>query len=189
RLLAYSSIAHAGYVMMAVAAAGSAGMADQSARAAVVYLMAYMFTNLGAFAIALAIERDDGTGTELDRFVGLGRSKPVLAAIMAVFMLSLTGIPLTSGFMGKWLVFQATIESGLVWLAIIGVLTSVVSAFYYVGIIVRMYLHDGEGDPVAGATPYVNWAIYLTFAGALLLGIFPFLMTDLAEPIAIALLP
>src|SRR5690606_3659657 len=141
RLLAYSSIAHAGYVMMAVAAAGSAGMADQSARAAVVYLMAYMFTNLGAFAIALAIERDDGTGTELDRFVGLGRSKPVLAAIMAVFMLSLTGIPLTSGFMGKWLVFQATIESGLVWLAIIGVLTSVVSAFYYVGIIVRMYLH------------------------------------------------
>ncbi len=189
RLLAYSSIAHAGYVMMAVAAGGASGMADQATRAALVYLMAYMFTNLGAFAIALAIERDDGTGTELDRFTGLARSKPLLAAIMAVFMLSLTGIPLTAGFMGKWLVFQATLESGLVWLAVIGVLTSVVSAFYYVGIIVRMYLQDGEGDPAVGATPYVNWAIYITFAGTLLLGIFPFLMTNLAQPIVIALVP
>lgn len=189
RLLAYSSIAHAGYIMMAVAAAGTSGIGDQAAQAAVVYLLAYTFTNLGAFAIALAIERSDGTGTEVDRFIGLGRSKPVLAAIMAVFMLSLTGIPLTAGFMGKWLVFQATIEAGLVWLAVIGVLTSVVSAFYYVGIIVRMYLLDGEGDPAAGATPYVNWAIYLTFAGTLVLGIFPYLMTNLAQPIAIALLP
>ncbi|MBZ0304214.1 MAG: NADH-quinone oxidoreductase subunit N [Anaerolineae bacterium] len=187
RLLAYSSIAHAGYIMMAVAAAGATGRGDQAAQAALVYLMAYMFTNLGAFAIAVAIERDDGTGTEVDRFVGLGRSKPVLAAIMAVFMLSLTGIPLTAGFMGKWLVFQATIESGLVWLAVLGVLTSVVSAYYYVGIIVRMYLQDGEGDPAAGATSYVHWAVYVTFAGTLLLGIFPFLVTNLAGPVALAL--
>ncbi|MAS35920.1 MAG: NADH-quinone oxidoreductase subunit N [Anaerolineaceae bacterium] len=189
RLLAYSSIAHAGYILMAVAAAGTTGMADQAAQSALIYMMAYMFTNLGAFAVALAIERDDGTGTEMDRFVGLSRSKPVLAAIMAVFMLSLTGIPLTAGFMGKWLVFQATLESGLTWLAIIGVLTSVVSAYYYVGIIVRMYLQDGEGDPAVGATPYVNWAVYLTFAGTIILGIFPALMLNLATPIAIALVP
>jgi NADH-quinone oxidoreductase subunit N len=189
RLLAYSSIAHAGYIMMAVAAGGTAGIGDQAAQAALVYLMAYMFTNLGAFAIALAIERDDGTGTEVDRFVGLFHSKPLLAVIMAVFMLSLTGIPLTAGFMGKWLVFQATIESGLIWLAVIGVLTSVVSAYYYVGIIVRMFLQDGEGDPAAGATNYVNWAIYITFAGTLLLGIFPALIVNLAQPVAIALVP
>jgi NADH-quinone oxidoreductase subunit N len=189
RLLAYSSIAHAGYIMMAVAAGGTPGLGDQAAQAALVYMMAYMFTNLGAFAIALAIERDDGTGTEVDRFVGLARSRPLLAVIMAVFMLSLTGIPLTAGFMGKWLVFQATVNSGLTWLAIIGVLTSVVSAYYYLGIIVRMFLLDGEGDPAAGATNYVNWAIYITFAGTLLLGIFPALMINLAQPVAIALVP
>jgi NADH-quinone oxidoreductase subunit N len=187
RLLAYSSIAHAGYILMAVAAAGTTGVADQAARSALVYMMAYMFTNLGAFAVALAIERNDGSGTDLQHFVGLGRSKPMLAMIMAVFMLSLTGIPLTAGFMGKWLVFQATLESGLIWLAVVGVLTSVVSAFYYVGIIVRMFLQDGEGDPVPGETQYVNWAVYISFAGTLLLGIFPFLMTNLAEPVAIAL--
>jgi NADH-quinone oxidoreductase subunit N len=187
RLLAYSSIAHAGYILMAVAAAGTAGLGDQAAQAAVVYLLAYMFTNLGAFAVALALERNDGTGTDLSHFVGLGRSKPVMALIMAVFMLSLTGIPLTAGFMGKWLVFQVTIESGLVWLAIIGVLTSVVSAFYYVGIIVRMFLQEGEGDPAPGATTYLDWALYISFAGTILLGIFPFLMTNLAQPVVIAL--
>ncbi len=187
RLLAYSSIAHAGYAMMAVAAAGTAGFADQAARAVLVYLLAYMFTNLGAFAVAMALERDDGSGTDLDQFVGLGRSKPLLAIIMSIFMLSLTGIPLTAGFMGKWLVFQVTLQSGLTWLAVLGVLMSVVSAYYYVGIIVRMFLRDGEGDSAPGETPYLNWAIYVTFAGTLLLGIFPMLMTNLAGPIAIAL--
>lgn len=187
RLLAYSSIAHAGYVLMAVAAAGTAGLGDVAARAAVIYLMAYMFTNLGAFAVAMAIERDDGSGTDLEHFVGLGRSRPLLAVIMSVFMLSLTGIPLTAGFIGKWFVFQATIESGLIWLAVIGVLTSVISAYYYVGVIVRMFLRDGEGDPAAGGTRYLDWAVYATFAGTLVLGIFPFLITNLTDSIAIAL--
>jgi NADH-quinone oxidoreductase subunit N len=150
--------------------------------------MAYMFTNLGAFAVALAIEKDDGTGTNISDFVGLAKSKPALALMMAVFMLSLTGIPLTSGFIGKWMVFQATMQSGLVGLAIVGVLTSVASAFYYVRIIVNMYLRDGEGDPAAGATQYVNWAVYVSFAGTLLLGIFPFLMLNLANPITLAVI-
>ncbi|MFO7322027.1 MAG: NADH-quinone oxidoreductase subunit N [Chloroflexota bacterium] len=186
RLLAYSSIAHAGYVLMAVAAAGTPGVSDQATRAALIYLMAYMFTNLGAFAVAMAIEKDDGSGTSLDDFKGLGRSRPLLAAIMAVFMLSLTGIPLTAGFVGKWVVFQATIEAGLYTLAVIGVLTSVISAFYYVRVIVNMFLEDGEGDPAAAATPYVQWAIYLTFAGTLVLGIIPSLVTNLSGPVALA---
>ena len=90
---------------------------------------------------------------------------------MAFFMLSLTGIPLTGGFIGKWFVFWATLNAGLTVLAVIGVLTSVVSAFYYVRVIVNMYLADGEGDPAAGATSYVNWAAYIAFAGTLLIGI------------------
>ncbi len=185
RMLAYSSIAHAGYIMIAVAAAGSQGVTDDAARAALLYLMAYMFTNLGAFGVAMAIEKDDGTGTNLDDFVGLSKTKPLLALMMAVFMLSLTGIPLTGGFIGKWFVFKAALDAGLVPVAIIGVLTSVASAFYYVRIIVNMYLRDGEGDPAEGATRYVNWAIYVAFAGTLAMGILPFLITNLTDKITL----
>ena len=181
RMLAYSSIAHAGYVMIAVAAAGTPGMGDQAARAALIYLLAYMFTNIGAFAVAIAIEKDDGTGTNLDDLKGLSKSKPVLAAMMVFFMLSLTGIPLTGGFIGKWFVFQSALNAGLTVLAVIGVLTSVVSAFYYIRVVVNMYLADGEGDPAAGATRYVTWATYFAFAGTLLIGIMPFIITALSD--------
>lgn len=189
RLLAYSSIAHAGYILMAVAAAGTQGYADIAAQAALVYLMAYMFTNLGAFGVAIALEQPDGSGTSLDDFIGLGRSRPALALIMAFFMLSLTGIPLTSGFIGKWLVFNAVIQSGMIWLAVIGVLTSVVSAFYYIRIIVNMFLRDGEGDPASGLTPYLNLGIYASFAGTLVLGVLPFLVINLVNPVLIAAVP
>ncbi len=186
RLLAYSSISHAGYVLMAVAAAGTVGLGQQAIQAALVYLLAYAFTNLGAFAVAMAVEKDDGTGTNIDDMVGLSRSRPILALAMAVFMLSLTGIPLTGGFIGKLLVFRVTLDAGLIPLAVIGVLTSVVSAFYYVRIIINMYLADGEGDPAEGATPYVNWAVYATLAGTLLLGILPPLVTNLTDMVTIA---
>lgn len=190
RLLAYSSIAHAGYILMAVAAAGTPGVGDAAAQSALVYLVAYTFTNIGAFAVALAVEKNDGTGTDLKDFVGLSRSRPMLAAMMAVFMLSLTGIPLTGGFIGKWFVFQATLDAGLVPLAVIGVLTSVVSAFYYIRVVVNMYLADGAGDPAAGATPTVNWATYIAFAGTLLMGVLPVLVTALSDRVVLsALIP
>jgi NADH-quinone oxidoreductase subunit N len=184
RMLAYSSIAHAGYIMIAVAAAGTPGTGDEAARAALIYLLAYMFTNLGAFAVAMAVEKDDGTGTNLDDFKGLSKSKPVLAAMMAFFMLSLTGIPLTGGFIGKFFVFQSALNAGLTVLAVIGVLTSVVSAFYYLRVVVNMYLMDGEGDPAEGATNRVNWATYIAFAGTLVLGVAPFLVTALSDRVA-----
>jgi NADH-quinone oxidoreductase subunit N len=186
RMLAYSSIAHAGYVLIAVAAAGTAGVANSATQAALIYLLAYMFTNLGAFAVALAIEKPDGTGTNLDDFIGLSKSQPILAAMMAVFMLSLTGIPLTAGFIGKWYVFKAALDAGLLPIAIIGVLTSVVSAYYYVRVIINMYLREGEGDPAVGATKYVTWAVYIAFAGTVLVGIFPFLITTLSDTIVVA---
>jgi NADH-quinone oxidoreductase subunit N len=186
RLLAYSSIAHAGYIMMAVAAAATAGVADAAARSALFYLVAYMFTNLGAFAVAMAVERDDGTGTNISDFVGLGKSRPGLALMMAVFMLSLTGIPGTAGFMGKIFVFQTTLDAGLVPLAVIGVITSVVSGYYYLRVVVDMFLRDGEGDETAGATPYLRWAIYASFAGTMLLGILPWLASDLATNVTLA---
>ncbi len=189
RLLAYSSIAHAGYILMAVAAAGTAGVAEQAATAALVYLLAYAFTNLGAFAVLIAVEKDDGSGTSMDDFNGLARSRPILAIMMSFFMLSLAGIPLTSGFMGKLFVFQATLNAGLVPLAIIGVLTSVISAFYYIRVILNMYFKDGEGDPAAGATRYVNWAVYVAFAGTLILGIVPAIATSLGTGGLFAVIP
>ncbi len=185
RMLAYSSIAHAGYILMAVAAAGHPLQADAAAKAALVYLLSYTFTNLGAFAVVMSIEKNDGTGTELSDLVGLARSKPLLAAMMAVFMLSLTGIPLTAGFTGKWFIFQASIDAGLFPLAIVGVLTSVVSAYYYVRVIVNMYLADGAGDPAEGATPYVSWAVYVSFAGTLVVGLFPILATNLTQAVTL----
>jgi NADH-quinone oxidoreductase subunit N len=186
RMLAYSSIAHAGYILMAVAAAGTQGVADDATRAALIYMMAYMFTNLGAFGVALAVERNDGTGTSLEDFVGLARSRPLLALMMSVFMLSLIGIPLTSGFIGKWFVFRATLDAGLVPLAIIGVVTTIISAFFYIRVIVNMYLREGEGDPAAGATQAVNWAIYVAFAGTVLMGIIPTLATSLSDMVTLA---
>jgi NADH-quinone oxidoreductase subunit N len=163
RLLAYSSIAHAGYILMAVAAVGSEGVSEVAARGALVYM--------------------------LEDFIGLSKSKPILALAMAIFMLSLTGIPPTAGFVGKWLVFGATLDAGLVVLAIIGVLTSVVSAFYYVRIIVNMYLQgdeETEGPAAAGATRYVEWTIYATMAGTLIVGIFPTVATNLTDAVLLA---
>ncbi len=186
RMLAYSSIAHAGYILMAVAAAGTAGVADAAARAALLYLLAYMFTNLGAFGIAMTIEKADGSGTNLQDFSGLAKSRPLLALMMTVFMLSLTGIPLTGGFIGKWFVFSATLQAGLLPLALIGVLMSVVGAFYYARVIVIMYFGEGAGDPAQGATPAVNWALYAAFAGTVIMGVLPFLATTLTDTVTIA---
>lgn len=191
RMFAYSSIANAGYILMAVAAAGTAGVADRSAQAALVYLLGYVFTNLGAFAVLMAIERDDGTGTHLDDFVGLAKTRPVLALMMVIFMLSLIGLPGTAGFIGKALVFGVTLEAGLIPLAIIGVLTSVASAFYYIRIVVNMYLRDAETGAAAqtpGETPRLLWATYLSVAGTVLLGFLPFLITTLTDRVVLAAL-
>lgn len=189
RMLAYSSIAHAGYILMAVAAAGTFGLTDRAAQAILIYMIAYAFTNLGAFAVAMAIEKDDGSGTDLNDFVGLAKTRPALALMMAVFMLSLTGVPATAGFIGKALVFQVTLEAGLIPLAIIGVLTSVASAFYYMRVIVNMYLREEQGDPAVGATPRLNWATYITFAGTMILGLMPVLATTFSDRVVLALVP
>ncbi|MCL4256522.1 MAG: NADH-quinone oxidoreductase subunit N, partial [Anaerolineae bacterium] len=180
RMLAYSSIAHAGYLLMAVAAAGAVGVADSATRGLLVYLLAYTFTNLGAFAVIIALEKEDGTGTMIEDFVGLGRSRPLLAMMMAFFMLSLTGVPATAGFIGKFLVFGASIEAGLIWLAVIGVLTSVASAYYYVRIIVNMYLRDSDTPIEAeGETLFVKYATYISFTAVLVIGLFPALALNL----------
>lgn len=187
RMLAYSSIAHAGYIMVAVAAAGSAKVIDAATQGALVYMLAYMFTNLGAFAVVMAIEKEDGSGGDIDDITGLARSRPLMAMAMTIFMLSLTGIPLTAGFVGKFMVFASAVQAGLYGLAVIGVLTSVVSAFYYMRVVVNMYLRDSSGDlQPALETPYVRWAINIALAGTMIFGIFYPLATNLVSMVSIA---
>ena len=184
RMLAYSSIAHAGYILIGVAAAGVPSVADEAARSVLIYLMAYAFTNVGAFSVIIAVERDDASNTGLGSMRGLARTQPLLAAAMAVFMLSLTGIPLTAGFVGKWFVFKAAIAADLLPAAIIGVLTSVISAYYYLRIVWMMYFEDGDGE--AAVPQALGWAIGIAAIGTLVFGILPYLLSDMAREITLA---
>jgi NADH-quinone oxidoreductase subunit N len=198
RLLAYSSIANAGYILMAVAALGTfqvtvdaagnrtvnAILGQQAIQGALIYLLAYAFTNIGAFAVAIAVERNDASGTLLDDFSGLSRSQPMLAAAMTLFVLSLIGIPLTAGFVGKWFVFLAALNAGLGVLALIGVLTSVISAYYYLRIVVKMYLEPGESTALV--TRPITTAVIICVVGTVLFGILPYFATSLAQNVVIA---
>lgn len=144
RLLAYSSIAHAGYILMAFVPYGNPDVAPVSIAAGLFYLVAYAITNFGAWGVVIALEREAGKGLELNDYAGLARKHPVLAAAMTVFMLSLIGLPPTIGLVGKIYLFRAVIAGGFTGLAIIGVLTSLISAYYYLRVVVVMYMRDGE---------------------------------------------
>ena len=137
RMLGYSSIAHAGYILVGVAAANESGV-----RGVLFYLLAYAFMNVGAFAVACAVERRDEYSTTMRDYAGLSQREPLLAAAMAVFMLSLTGIPPLVGFWGKLFVFGAAVEAGMSWLAVVGVIASAISAYYYLRVVVQMYMRD-----------------------------------------------
>jgi NADH-quinone oxidoreductase subunit N len=170
RLLAYSAVAHAGYLGLAVLAGG-----DEGVRAAAFYLLAYAFTGLLAFGALLALMDDDDRGDRLERLAGLGRRRPLLAVALAVALASLAGFPPFAGFIGKVVVFQAAIAAGHVALAVVGIVTSVVAVFYYARVVLGMFLH--EGSAVAAPRPPLGRraaaAIALALAGVLALGLYP----------------
>ena len=146
RMLAYSSIAHAGYILMAFVPYGNPNVAPVSIAAGLFYLVAYALTNFGSWGVVIALERAEGKGLAISDYAGLGRKYPVLAAAMTVFMLSLTGLPPTLGLVGKFYLFRAVLAGGYVGLAIIGVVTSLVSAYYYLRVVVTMYMQEGEPE-------------------------------------------
>ncbi len=154
RLLAYSSIAHAGYILMAFVPYGQKSVVATSVAAGLFYLVAYAITNFGAWAVVIALEKAEGKGLELNDYAGLARKYPALAAAMAIFMLSLTGVPPTLGFVGKFYLFRAAIQGQFYLLAVIGVLTSLISAYYYLRVVVIMYMRDGEPETVR--EPWLN---------------------------------
>ena len=176
RMLGYSSIAHAGYILIAVAASASN---PDGISAALFYLFAYAFTNLGAFAVVVALEQREQEGVLLDDYKGLGKRYPWIAICMAFFMLSLTGIPPTGGFAAKFFVFRTAIEADLLWLTLIGVVTSVISGYYYLRVVFLMYMYDGERE--LSLRPALVAAVVVAAVATLLLGLLPGAWFDLAR--------
>jgi NADH-quinone oxidoreductase subunit N len=178
RLLGYSSIAHAGYVLVALTAASDVGIA-----AAMFYLASYALMNIGAFAVISHVAAKHEHFVRVEDLSGLSRRQPVLAALFALFIFSLIGIPLTGGFFGKFYVFSAALHSGLVWLTVLGLVNSAIAAFYYLRIIVAIYMHEpGEATAEIGApAPALNIAIWASAIGVLVLGIFPSALLQFAS--------
>ncbi len=178
RLLAYSSIAHAGFVLTAVIATSVAGLSSS-----LFYLASYGLTTIGAFAVITLVRDAGGEAGHLSRWAGLGRRSPVVAGIFALFLLAFAGIPLTSGFTGKFAVFQAAIASGETPLVIVGVLSSAIAAFFYVRVIVLMFFSDPvpDGPEVVMPSVFTGTAVGLGVAATLVLGIVPEWLLSLAS--------
>ena len=169
RMLAYSSIAHAGYLLVAFAAGKELGLS-----AAIFYTAAYAFMNIGAFAVVSHLAGSGERFTSIDDYAGLGRRSPLLAFTLTIFMLSLIGIPLTGGFFAKYYVFSAALSSNLIWLAIIGLVNSAVAAYYYLRLVVVMYMREQtvETEPVK-VTPAMGLALVLAAIATIYLGVAP----------------
>jgi NADH-quinone oxidoreductase subunit N len=176
RMLAYSSIAHAGYLLIGVVAATPRGVS-----AMLIYMFVYSFMQLGAFAIIVLMRRQDMVGDELKDLSGLHFRHPFAAFAMLLFMLSLGGIPPTAGFMGKFWLFSAAIEAGYVRLAVIGVLNSAISLYYYIRIVVFMYLKKETTGSEPAASPALALALGVAVVATIALGIYPRLLFELAE--------
>ena len=169
RMLAYSSIAHGGYLLVALIAA------NQTAKSAILfYLLTYAVTNLGAFGIIGLLETAERPRDQVSDYAGLWNERPGLAMLMAIFLLSLGGFPPFGGFIAKWYVFTAAMEGGYTWLAIIGVLTSVVSVFFYLRVVVMMYMTPSNGPIAVPVVPKLAGAALLASAALVFyLGILP----------------
>ncbi|GAA4561881.1 NADH-quinone oxidoreductase subunit NuoN [Planotetraspora kaengkrachanensis] len=184
RMLAYSSIAHGGFLLVGVVATGAAAGQNSKALSAILfYLVAYGFTTVGAFAVVTMVRDAGGEAWHLSRWAGLGKRSPLLAGIFAFFLLAFAGIPLTSGFFGKYAVFQAAVSGGALPLVIVGVVASAVAAFFYVRVIVLMFFSDPSADgpsvvlPSRGTAAVVGVAVLAT----VFLGVYPQPVLHLAQ--------
>lgn len=170
RMLAYSSIAQAGFILVGVTSASAEGLSS-----ALFYVAAYGFTTVGAFAVISLVRGPAGEATSLSQWAGLGRRSPLVGSIFALFMLSLAGIPLTSGFIGKWGVFAAAVAAGDVWLVIVAVVASIIAAFFYVRVVVVMFFAEPREETASIAVPsaFTTIALAATAAITLILGVVP----------------
>jgi NADH-quinone oxidoreductase subunit N len=167
RMLAYSSIAQAGYILIGFVAGTAFGI-----EGALYYIFAYVFMNLGAFGCVILISNYTGSD-EIADYAGLSKKDPRSAFMLAIFLLSLAGVPPLAGFLAKFLVFAAAIQSKLILLAVAGVINSVIAAFYYVKVIKYMYLDEPVSSKVGPESLYVNIALAVVMAGVIIAGLYP----------------
>jgi len=178
RMLAYSSIAHAGYMLVGISAGSVEGKIG-----VMFYIAVYAIMNLGAFAVVGLLERENENNLLIEDYSGLGKTKPFLAALMAIFMFALTGLPPFAGFFGKYYVFVSAIKANMTWLAIVGVLASLVSAYYYLRVVVIMYFRDAQSEiqkDTLFMPKIVLLSIFICALAVLILGIFPSLIVNIA---------
>jgi NADH-quinone oxidoreductase subunit N len=176
RMLAYSSIAHAGYMLLGIIAGTPEGLAST-----INYLMIYTFMNIGAFTIVIMLRREGFQGENIEDYMGMARSHPMASALMLIFMFSLTGIPPTAGFIGKFYVFMEAINAGYTYLAIIAALFSVVSAFFYLRIVVYMYMKEPQGEIVLTRSHSAGIVLAITSLAVLIIGIFPSILLSFSS--------
>jgi NADH-quinone oxidoreductase subunit N len=185
RMLAYSSIAHAGYILVGLVTADVAG-----GQAALFYLLVYAFMNLGAFGVIMLLAQKEDDGYEIGNFAGMGFRYPVLGALLTLFLVSLAGIPPTAGFVGKFYLFSAAVKGGYVGLAVLGVLNSAVSIYYYLRLVVYMYMLPAPGEVPVPRPPRTAFSLALCASAAvvLVLGIVPRSTLEFAERSILSLL-
>lgn len=187
RLLAYSAIAHAGYILVGIAAAMETNGVEGTS-SVLFYLVAYALMNVGVFVLIAHLAGAGERWTQLQDYVGLGYERPGVAACLAVFMFSLAGIPTTAGFFAKFYVFRAAVHSQLVWLAVIAVLNSLVSVYYYLALVVTMYMREGKAEAGSLLLPWpLRAALAASVLGIFYLGLFPGFILSLARRAAIPL--
>lgn len=176
RMLAYSSIAHAGYALLGVIAGGPEGVAGMMS-----YLLIYAFMNIGAFAVIIMLRTEGFSGENISDFEGLSKKHPLASALMLVFMFSLTGIPPTAGFVGKFYVFMSAVNAGYIWLVVVAVIFSVISAFFYLRVVMYMYMREPKAEVELSTSPALGLALTLTALGVLVIGILPGKLLNLAR--------
>ena len=176
RMLAYSSIGHAGYMLIGIASGQSLGQ-----QGILFYLVSYALTTLGAFGIIAILEKETGENVSYEDYAGLGTRRPVLAAMMACFMFSLTGMPPFSGFIGKYYLFTSAVQSKLTWLAILGVITSLVSAYYYLRVVVFMYFRDAADGQEIRLPRLALTSLVISAVGIIVLGVLPSIVLDVTR--------
>jgi len=185
RMLAYSSIAHAGYILVGLVSGDVLG-----SQASLFYLLVYAFMNIGAFGVVMLIARKEDEGYDIKHLAGIGFKYPALAGLLTLFLVSLGGIPPTAGFVGKFYLFSAAVKNGYIWLAVIGVLNSAASIYYYLRLVVYMYMIPAEGEVPVPRPPRIAFslALFASAAVVLVLGIVPRSALEFAERSVLSLL-
>jgi NADH-quinone oxidoreductase subunit N len=186
RMLAYSSIAHAGYILAALAAAAATDHPEAGIAAALFYLVSYAVVKLGAFLIVAHLGGTGERHEKIEDFAGLARRQPAMAACFSVFLLSLLGLPITAGFLGKFYIFNAALESNLIWLAILLGLNSVLASYYYLRVMVAMYMREPKQEIDVEPVPWtLSIVLWISAAGTIYVGLFPARIIDFAAKAAL----